>query len=123
MINDIDDIMHLRGSNELTEEIVAQVKRSIAERSLEESLNVDTFPLSLEQYKVITSNFINDMDWEKMMLLFKIGMFVDVNERDELVRHLTDTYCPWIIGHGGLSRCLSKSCWERIGQRSRWAGR
>ena len=113
----------MRGSNELTAEIVAQVKRSIAERSLKESLNVDAFPLSLEQYKVITSNFINDMDWEKVMMLFKIGMFVDVNERDELVRHLADTYCSWIIGHGGLDRCLSKSCWERIGKRSRWACR
>jgi hypothetical protein len=114
---DIDDILHMRGSSPMIVEITEKVKRDIADNSLRDSLNVDVFPLSLEQYKVITSKFIEDMSWDKVMLLFKIGMFVDLNEREEVARHLADTYCGWIVRNGGLGRCLSRRCWSRLWQR------
>lgn len=112
-MEDVYDILHLSSSKAEIREIIETLKRDLADNSLRESLNVDGFPLTFGQYEAITSNFVNEMDWRRVMLLFKIGLFVRVEEREDVVRDISEKYCDWIRRHGGLGRLVSRSFWAR----------
>lgn len=106
IIGDIADVIQFRRG--VRPEIAAvqdRLRDDIRRRSLSSILDVDSFPLTLRQYEVITEKYtVQVMDWNKMMLLFKIASFVRVEDKDDVIRHLADTYGIWIITNGGIKR-------------------
>lgn len=113
MIGDINDILHMEGSSELNAAIVEMLKREIVEKPLSEMLDVDRFPLSMEQYETLMSSIDDDnISWDNVKLMFRIGLYVNYEEREEVARYITDNYCDWIRGHGGLERLIPRSYWR-----------
>lgn len=119
MKSDIQEILTFRGTRPETRAIVALLKRDIVERPLGEMLDADRFPLTMRQFETITSGFAESMDWEKVLLLLKIGLFVSPaadeggDDRERVAEHIVDNYCEWIGTHGGLWRLLPKKFWAR----------
>lgn len=74
---------------------------------------MDGLPLTFQKFQSLTMNFENEMSWDRVKLLLKLGMFVDVTERDLVVDEIVDKYCGWISSHGGLVRIIPKSFWTR----------
>lgn len=109
MYDNVRSILFLKNENYPTREIIDYLKSDIADRSLRDSLCVDGFPLSFQKYEILTSGFKLDMDWNKALLLFKMGLFVDLNERKQVVDHIVENYCEWIRQRGGLGRLVPKS--------------
>ena len=109
MSDNVRSILSLNYDNYQTREIIDYLKSDIADRSLRDSLCVDGFPLSFQKYEILTSGFKLDMDWNKALLLFKMGLFVDLDEREQVVDHIVDNYCEWIRQRGGLGRLVPKS--------------
>lgn len=112
LYDDVSDILYMDSSKPEIRYIIERLQRSIADNSLRNSLTIDDRPLTYEQYSILTANFINDMNWDRVLLLFKIGLFVTPDERDEVARDISDTYCDWITNHGGLCRLVSRNFWS-----------
>lgn len=109
MYDNVRSILFLEYDNNAMREIIDYLKSDIADRSLRDSLCVDGFPLSFQKYEILTSGFKLDMDWNKALLLFKMGLFVNLDERKLVARHIVENYCDWIRQRGGLGRLVPKS--------------
>ena len=111
--NYISEIVYAQPRDEIPRQIVALLKKDIVDNPIGRILNVDQFPLTVRQFKTITRRFEDNITWDNIMLILKIALYVRVEDKEEVIQHIIDTYGPWICSNGSLSRLIPRSYWAR----------